>query len=564
MVAHSPNRRNIAVKYIMSASDGFIKQSEILEQRLIECEGVEQVQSFCQPRQHVQSWKSEQVEWGGLNHMLANSVGAILLKNQPSVCSVSALAVLEFELGNRLAMPWISRQPIPNTVVVLVGGRDEYTTQPMLQAAKSLGIELVVMDEPGHWLQSLNHKSRIAKFVPIDMTINDELPMRIIDALGQIEAQIEGLTSNWDGLTLPVAQAAAFLGLPHESLAALEICRDKFKQKMMSGDPVVKLRKGDEPKSVAIDFDYPMVVKPSSGSHSEGVSKVNDGEELAAAVDRVFTSTYNHMGTDLAAVNVEKYCEGPEVDVNVVLLDGKMIFVEIADDFPKDGDKCEGVGSRAFKESAIVYPSALPSSEIEEIKASIHRLLNDIGLRNGIYHVEARVNKSRMQYFDTDGILDLQYKPDSLITEKIDIVLIEVNPRLPGPAIKPAVNATYGINYDALHLLISIGDFHRAKALSEPFLKGPQFWSTVLHIQSDRAGKFMSDDIGEDLKSRYPELAHSVFSSHTYFRRGDMVPAPTPDSQPRIASLLVFSRTSRRDLMEKAKQIRAELKFELL
>ncbi|KAL9042600.1 MAG: hypothetical protein Q9214_003729 [Letrouitia sp. 1 TL-2023] len=291
---------------------------------------------------------------------------------------------------------------------------------------------------------------------------------------------------------------------------------------MVSGDPVIKVRKGDEPKSVAIGFGYPMVVKPSSGSHSEGVSKVNNHEELAAAVDR------------------------------------------IADDFPKDGDKCEGVGSRDFKENAIVYPSVLPSSEIEEIKASIHRLLRDIGLRNGIYHVEARVNKSRMQYVNTDGILDLQYKLEFSITEKIDVVLIEVNPRLPGAAVKPAVNATYGISYDALHLLISIGNLQRAKALSEPFSKGAQFWGTVLHIQSDRASKFMSDDIGENLKSRCPVLAHSVFSSHACFRRGDMVPAPTSDSQPRIASLLVLSRISRRDLMESAKQIRAELRFELL
>ncbi|KAL9042599.1 MAG: hypothetical protein Q9214_003728 [Letrouitia sp. 1 TL-2023] len=229
MVAHSPDRHNIAVKYIMSASDGYIKRSEILEQRLVEREGVERVQSLCQPRQHVQSWKSEQVEWGGLNQMLARSVGATLLKDQPCVCPVSALAVLEFELENRLAMHWTSRQPIPNTIVVLVGGRDEYTTQPMLQAAKSLGIELIVMDEPGYWLQSPNNMSRIAKFVPVDMTINDGLPMRIIDALGQIEEQVEGLTSNWDGLTLPVAQATAFLGLPHENLAALEICREKFK-----------------------------------------------------------------------------------------------------------------------------------------------------------------------------------------------------------------------------------------------------------------------------------------------------------------------------------------------
>ena len=168
-----------------------------------------------------------------------------------------------------------------------------------------------------------------------------------------------------------------------------------------------------------------------------------------------------------------------------------------------------------------------------------------------------------MHYIDADGILDLQYKPDSPVTEKLDVVLIEINPRLPGSALKPAIKATYGVDYDVLHLLIAIGDIHRARALSAPFSNGPQFWSAVLHIPSDRGGIFASGDIGEDFKSQCPELARSMFASHTYFKKDDMVPAPTPDSQTRIASLHLNSRVSRRDLLEKAKRLRAEIRFEL-
>lgn len=35
---------------------------------------------------------------------------------------------------------------------------------------------------------------------------------------------------------------------------------------------------------------------------------------------------------------IEPYIDGPEVDANLVLLDGEVIFFEVTDDFPKPGD----------------------------------------------------------------------------------------------------------------------------------------------------------------------------------------------------------------------------------
>ena len=77
-----------------------------------------------------------------------------------------------------------------------------------------------------------------------------------------------------------------------------------------------------------------VVVKPSGGLNSEGVSKVHDQDELENAVNRVFNSRYDHV-MDVSAVNVEEYCAGPEVDLNFVLSDGKVLFAEVADDFPR-------------------------------------------------------------------------------------------------------------------------------------------------------------------------------------------------------------------------------------
>ena len=392
------------------------------------------------------------------------------------------------------------------------------------------------------------------------MTVDAEFPTRILQALSQIETPITGLTSNFETLSLPVAQTAEFLGLPHEDLAALDICQDKYKQRIASGGGAVKIRKGDEVANVVKDaLNYPVIVKPLGGIFSEGVSRANCASELSTAADRLFTSTYGVTGGGIKVATVEEYIDGPEIDVNVVLLDGEMLFAEIADDFPKAGDSGN---STSFKETAMVYPSGLPSDELDEIKGSIFRLLTSMGLRNGIYHVEARVKNSRMKYVEFDGITDLQ--PQEGASEKVESFLIEINPRLPGAMVKAAVRLTYGIDYDALHLLISLRDKQRVKAFAQPFSNGAQFWSMLIYISPDQGGQYQSSDIEEELRSQFPDLAKCVLFSITYFRRGDIIPSPTPDNQVSIAKLLIISRQSRKDLLEKAKEIKAKVNHEII
>ena len=264
--------------------------------------------------------------------------------------------------------------------------------------------------------------------------------------------------------------------------------------------------------------------------------------------------------SDVNVVNVEEYCSGPEVDVNFVLLEGKVLFAEVADDFPKAGDGIRGAKSTIFKESAMVYPSALPVEEVEMLKASLHQTLLNIGLWTGVYHVEARVSNSRKRYVTRDGIVDLEDVTGYLPDMEPSAVLIEVNARLPGDMCKAAVSRAYGVDYNDLHLLLALGEHDRAEALSQPFLGGPQYWCETLFIVADRGGIFDSGGVYEDLEAQCPDLAQSVCSSFSYYKRGDVVPEPTPDSQPWIAWLLVFSRKSRRDLLEKADQIQREVK----
>lgn len=83
--------------------------------------------------------------------------------------------------------------------------------------------------------------------------------------------------------------------------------------------------------------------------------------------------------TDVNAVSVEAYCDGPEIDANFVLQDGEVLFVEGADDFPKAGDREEAGASTVFKESAVLYPSGLPAAELEMVQRYLHQTLLKFG-----------------------------------------------------------------------------------------------------------------------------------------------------------------------------------------
>ena len=111
---------------------------------------------------------------------------------------------------------------------------------------------------------------------------------------------------------------------------------------------------------------------------------------------------------------------------------------------------------------------------------NLHQTLLKFGFRSGVFHVEARVRDSSMQYGVSDGVLDLQTAAGSSVTKTPKCFLIEVNPRLPGLMCCTAAHCTYGISYAALHQLIAIGDAERTAAFSQPFCAGSQYWITVL------------------------------------------------------------------------------------
>lgn len=88
---------------------------------------------------------------------------------------------------------------------------------------------------------------------------------------------------------------------------------------------------------------------------------------------------------------IEEYCDRPEVNVNLVLSNGKLLFAEVCDEPPKRGDGLPAGNVVSFIELDTFYPSRLPSLELNMPVRDLHHTLLRLGLHSGVFHMEARV-----------------------------------------------------------------------------------------------------------------------------------------------------------------------------
>lgn len=362
--------------------------------------------------------------------------------------------------------------------------------------------------------------------------------------------------------------ARELLGLPTQSPLPYTTATNKYKTSTFEGHRAYQASSVDEAVAIcssAIDLPYPLIIKPCNGWSSEGVTLVHRASDIPSAVQAIDTSRH---GT---AFVLEPYCSGPEVDVNLILLDGEILFFEVCDDMPKSADS-NGSGSlNTFIELNSAFPSALPQDEIEILRDSFHASLLRMGFDSGIYHIEGRVQNSRVNYRAVDGIVDLYPAEDTSTPSRIpDIVpkawLIEINPRPPGMKGTEIIESTWGVDYWSLALLMALRDDARIRALSLPFVSGPQYTCIMVFIPTDYdvercEGIFDSDDIVAELFERRPDLALTVSKAGCLVHRGQRIAHPSNGYNSFLAYFNVYSRNGRETALRLANAIRSEVRF---
>ena len=124
---------------------------------------------------------------------------------------------------------------------------------------------------------------------------------------------------------------------------------------------------------------FPCIIKPTDNAGSHGVVKVQDFEELLANYE------YSHSCSRHGKVIVEEYLDGPEVSVEVMVVNGEVHIIQITDKIT--------TGAPHFVEMGHTQPSRLPNETQRQIREVATAACESLGLDKGPAHVEMKVTQ---------------------------------------------------------------------------------------------------------------------------------------------------------------------------
>lgn len=456
--------------------DGYIVRLEFLQRRLEGCELTNRVEGFVAPRGAVKSAFSEANDQESFVALASSAIGGILLKGTGEGIAEILLHDLERQLHNRISFSWLLPNPISQKRLIWLDFRNNIeVTLDIYKGAYSFGISLVVIGDEGHWLQHPNsqHLALREAFISVNLRCDSGLLDRLTDAVRSRKDSIDGIGTISDARLVHVAQLCEKLGFQTSPSTAFGLAGDKYKTRMMeldnhgsfrvSGVSEIKQIVQSGTKSLP---PYPLIVKPCMGWMSEGISKASSEQELLRAVEKA-SSRHALAPQRRTGVVIEPYIDGPEIGVNIVLLNGEILFCKISDGFPGPGDALNATQENNFLGTVVVLPTSLPEEEKATIRDSIHKSILRQGFRSGVFHCEARLVNSKMHYAIENGELDLQQNHAQGYLRGVSVYLIEINARPPGYIETMPVRIVYGVDYFALQLLFHVpNEEERISALS--------------------------------------------------------------------------------------------------
>ena len=448
---------------------GYVAHADPWSFRVADCSVVSNTQSFLEPLDKIPPFEGDIDGVESFIRAFTASAGAVV---SPLPFNETSIQQLEVELKRRLSLPWLSPHPVQASRVCLVleGEISIPATEARWKAAVAMGIQMVILSSGFWWEDDKGPFAHLREgFIKADLSPGPTLGKRIADAINSYEHPIDGVFALSDTLLVPVAEAATSLGLWTNGPKPYSISTNKFLTRQLldaESEEFFSITSAEELEShlqANQNIRFPVVCKPFCGRGSEGVFRADDAEQLKHAVSQAIAAK-----TD-PRILIEPYVDGPEVDCNIVLLNGRVLYSEIVDDFPCDADVAENATDKLFAETEAVYPSRLPYKEQELIERDVLEAIRLQGFNTGVFHCEARVRDSSMNYVLQDGAtipdLEITHKESA----KPSTFLHEINARIPGIASSASTMIGSGIDFWALQLLCAVQDWERYQNFSIPF-----------------------------------------------------------------------------------------------
>ena len=311
---------------------------------------------------------------------------------------------------------------VGGATVVVIGAGYEGKRRAHVRMAE-LGARLVIVDEPGHWSESLVSDGVAVAWLGAPVVGDADQDARaVLDALAIAGVRPRGVLTFWEDSVCVAARVAAALGLPGNPPEAVDAARSKIRTRELSahlGLPTPRaqrVRSLDELFAAAAYVGFPAVVKPEFGASAMGCIRVDDLESLPgvyALVRRIVSPEHDAIfraGNDLL---LEEYLDGVEFDVDLVMHEGACLFASVSENWP--------TAEPSFQETGLHCPATHDRKAVRRLVDLCVQTVQSFGLRSGVLHVEGKCTSHGPR-------------------------IIEVNARMGGARIHEIVEAVWNID----------------------------------------------------------------------------------------------------------------------
>ena len=357
--------------------------------------------------------------------------------------------------------------------LLLLGG--SHYLRPVIREAHALGIHVVTCDYlPDNPAHKLSDEYRNVSIIDREAVLDTAR-----------ELGIDGVMSfACDPGVVTAAYVAEKLGLPFPgSFESVSILQDKGRFRAFlreHGFPVPRAKRYTDPAEAmadAADYPWPMIVKPVDSAGSKGVTRVENAQELAAAIPHALAFSLGK------AFIVEQFIQqkGYSSDTDCFSTGGELVYCSF------DEQRFDRAAENPYTPAAYTWPSTMPEDIQRQLRADIQRLLRLLDMKTGVYNIETRQG--------TDG------RP----------YIMELSPRGGGNRLCEVLEMASGTKLIQNAVKAAVG--LPVEPMSDPVYRG--HWAEII-LHSDRDGRFRELWID-------PALQSSVVQVDLWVGPGDAV-----------------------------------------
>ena len=211
------------------------------------------------------------------------------------------------------------------------------------------------------------------------------------------EVDFDGVLTFAESSVIATAAVAEALGLPGVGVRAALTSRNKLIMReahLTGGAPIPSFRLVedlDAALGAAEDFGYPVILKPTLGSASLFVFRIDSADQMRLryaqareGIEQMDAFTMEAEGSDLGpnGLLVESFLDGHEHLIEAVIWDDEVFLGSIVDRITVEGD--------TFDDDVHHAPTSLTAEQVDRVHEAVAAGIRAQGLTRSVVHAEVR------------------------------------------------------------------------------------------------------------------------------------------------------------------------------